>query len=91
MNGRNNSMTRSILVGILILVTVGWIGWVSASTITASKERIVANQERILASKEREILRENIGEIKDGVKRLTDYFMISPDVMRDNLTRKHGR
>ena len=73
---KNNSMLRQIFIGAIVLIILGWIGWVSGSIQIGTKERALACQERLMAEQQRLYMAENIMEIKKGIRNLTDYFMV---------------
>ena len=64
-----NGNFKKYLVGILVLITVGWIAWVSSSVIVGKSERAEARTERSHTA-------QSIEEIKQGIKSLTEYFML---------------
>jgi len=67
LNG-NGTMLK-IYASVLVAVIIGWISWVSNGIVTGKAEREGARIDRSYICK-------NIEEIKQGIKYLTDYFMI---------------
>jgi len=64
-----NGTILKICVVVLAAVIIGWISWVSNGIVTGKSEREGARIDRAYICK-------NIEEIKQGIKHLTDYFMI---------------
>ena len=73
---KNNILLKPIFIGVLILIIIGWIGWVSGSIRIGDKERAMMRTDLAIAAKEREILKDSITRIELGIKNLTDYFML---------------
>jgi len=73
---KNNILLKPIFIGVLILIIIGWIGWVSGSIHIGDKERAMMRTDIAIAAKEREILKDSITRIELGIKNLTDYFML---------------
>jgi len=73
---KNNILLKPIFIGVLILIIIGWIGWVSGSIHIGDKERAIMRTDIAVAAKEREITKDSIARIELGIKNLNDYFML---------------
>ena len=80
---KNNILLKPIFIGVLILIIIGWIGWVSGSIRIGDKERSMMRIDIAVAAKELETTKASIVRIELGIKNLTDYFMLPKPIAKD--------